>query len=330
MKGCAKTAHGWLCQVRIHGRRYTQRFPADTPREVLQRWLTAQQMAHRHDRYRRASGLLRDDVQTYLQAVAAMPTIKDRRRQMAYWVEALGARRRDSLTAADIAAQLQTWRGRWSASTCNQLRAALAHLWTVLDGRGARNPVRDVAKLALPRPAPRDLAWEDIARVLASMRPSASRARLQVLATTGLPPRQIGLLTAADVDLEGRLLRAPGRAKGAGAPGRTLPLSDAAVQAFQALAAQDAWGAFSSSSLRKAWVTACQRVLGRRDVSPYALRHAFAARVYAASGDLHAVGALLLHSSSSLTARYALAAVPDRLRKAVDSTQRSTQTAVSC
>jgi integrase len=81
---------------------------------------------------------------------------------------------------------------------------------------------------------------------------------------------------------------------------------------------------------RLAWVTACQRVLGRRDVSPYALRHAFAARVYAASGDLHAVGALLLHSSSSLTARYALAAVPDRLRKAVDSTQRSTQTAVSC
>ena len=59
------------------------------------------------------------------------------------------------------------------------------------------------------------------------------------------------------------------------------------------------------------------RVLQRDDLTPYVLRHSFATAVYAATGDLHAVGQLLLHSSPTLTARYALGAVPARLREAV-------------
>jgi integrase/recombinase XerC len=317
VKGCTQTPTGWLCQVKIHGVRYARRFPADTPRDALQRWLTEQQMAHRHEHYRRNSGLLRDDAVRYLAAVRAMPTYQDRARHIDEWVAALGARRRASLTAADIAAQLQVWRQTLSASSCNHRRTALQHLFSTLDGRAGRNPVRDVPRFPEPRPAPRALDPADIRRVLDDLGDTASRARLEVLAATGLPAKQLGLLTPDDVDLERAVMRVAGRSKGAGAPGRALPLSPAAIDAFRRLSRLKAWGPFSNSSLGKAFRGACVRVLGRDDLTPYVLRHSFATAVYAATGDLHAVGQLLLHSSPTLTARYALAAVPDRLRDAV-------------
>jgi integrase/recombinase XerC len=318
MKGCTQTSTGWLCQVRIHGIRHARRFPPGTPKAALQRWLTEQQMSHRHEHYRRHSGLLRDDAVRYLAAVRAMPTYDDRARHINQWVTALGARRRASLTAAEIAAQLQVWRQTLSASSCNHRRTALQHLYSTLDGRSGRNPVRDVPRFPEPRPAPRALAASDIRRVLDALADTASRARLEVLAATGLPAKQLGLLTPADVDLDGAVMRVAGRAKGAGAPGRALPLSPAAVEAFRRLARLQAWGPFSNSSLGKAFRAACARVLQRDDLTPYVLRHSFATAVYAATGDLHTVGQLLLHSSPTLTARYALAAVPARLREAVN------------
>jgi len=318
MKGCYRTPHGWLCQVRIHGVLYQQRFPATASREIRQRWLTEQQIAHRHDTARRRSGLLRDDAVRYLAAVRAMPTFTDRQRHIGRWVDALGARQRASLTSAEISAQLQTWRHTLSASSCNHLRTALQHLWSVLDGKSAHNPVRDVPRMREPRPQPVSITYSDIQRALASMRDTPTRARLAVLAATGLPSKQVGLLTADDVDAAHGRLRVRGRSKGQGAPGRTLPLSGDAVRALGDLARHNAWGAFSNSSLNKAWKGACRRTLGRADWSVYSLRHAFATRVYANGADLHTVGELLLHSSPSLTARYALAAVPARLRAAVD------------
>ena len=177
--------------------------------------------------------------------------------------------------------------------------------------------MRDVPRFPEPRPAPRALDPADIRRVLDDLGDTASRARLEVLAATGLPAKQLGLLTPDDVDLERAVMRVAGRSKGAGAPGRALPLSPAAIDAFRRLSRLKAWGPFSNSSLGKAFRGACVRVLGRDDLTPYVLRHSFATAVYAATGDLHAVGQLLLHSSPTLTARYALAAVPDRLRDAV-------------
>ncbi|MEK9725127.1 MAG: tyrosine-type recombinase/integrase [Rhodospirillaceae bacterium] len=324
MKHVLKTRAGMRAQVRIHGQLYRKHFPRGTPQHVISRWLYEQQAAHRGEPRMPNSGKLSDDARTYLAAVAAMPTFHERRRHIEAWVEAFGARQRGSLTPADISTQLHTWRQSKAASTCNHLRTALGHLFTRLDGRSARNPVRDVPKFPEPRPAPRALSQRDIRRVLDAMGDTASRARLEVMAATGLPARQVAQLTPSDVDLRSRVVTVVGRAKGAGSHGRALPLSRDAVSAFQRFARANAWGTFSNSSLGKAFKRATKLTLGRDDLSPYVLRHSFATAVYAATGDLHAVGQLLLHSNPTLTARYAAAAVPSRLRAAVDSTNNST------
>src|SRR5262249_41512081 len=88
----------------------------------------------------------------------------------------------------------------------------------------------------------------------------------------------------------------------------------------------ECWGSFSNSSLRQAFRRACRKA-GVTGMRPYDLRHSFGTMLYKLTGDIHAVGALMVHASQKTTARYTLAAVPQRLRLAVGKFNRAVPTA---
>lgn len=137
-----------------------------------------------------------------------------------------------------------------------------------------------------------------------------------VLATTGLPHKLIMALRPEDIDWDGRRVLAHPRRKGTGTAKVWLPVSAVAIKALRAFDRADAWGAFSTSSLRKAWLRAC-RTVGLIGVRPYDLRHAYGALLYRQTGDLATVQRLLLHADIRTTQRYAGEAEADLDARAV-------------
>ncbi len=322
------TKDGQRAQIRIEGVLYRKHFPRDTDPLTIRQWLLKTEVRHR-TKGPAGAGQFAADAKAYLAAVKAMPTFDQRAQHIGEWIAAFGDRPRDLITPADIRAQLQTWRtvkravhGKTkvlSAAACNKRRTALMHLYSVLDGKSAPNPVRDVPRLQEPSAQPKGLPYETVRQILATMPASKSRARLMVMAYTGLPLSTLELVTAADVDLQGRTVSVHGRNKGRGTPGRIVPLSDDGVEAFQAMIREDAWGSTVGTRviMRRAFRRACKRVLGSEAFTPYDLRHSFGTEVYRASGDIRATQVLMGHSTPTLTHRYTLGAVDARVNAAL-------------
>lgn len=307
----------------------------------------------------------RADAERYLEAVCALPTWKTRCKDIREWVEVFGDRPRAEISPAEIRAQRDRWltlgprmeqqrvNGKWawvrvskplSASSVNHRLRALRNLWTVLDGRHAPNPVADVPEAEEPGDIPRAIPPAIITAILDAIpdrgrpprrkdgrkrsRPTLSmtKARLGVMAWTGLPPAQLGQIDEKDVDLEGRRVYVRRRKKGRGVAASWRPLTAKGVEAFEALAAADAWGPFSPSAARHTFRRAAVKVqrelaeagivVDLSDVTPYDLRHSVATDTLRATGDLHATAALLGHSDLRTTERYAAAAVPSYLVRA--------------
>ncbi len=331
MKHTTPTPSGTRAQIRIHGELHRKHFPHDTHPDTIRQWLLKTEMKYR-GRQAKRTGRFDDDARAYLAAIAAMPTFAQRRGHIEEWIAAFGSRRRDSITPDEIRAQLHAWRTEprtvkrgtrgtltvtLSAAACNKRRTALMHMYSVLDGKSERNPVRDVPKFREPTPAPKAIPFVLVRKVFAAMPSSKAKARLMVLAFTGIPPGQIAQLAQADVDLKAGTVAVPGRKKGAGTPGRIVPLSADGIRAFKMMAREDAWGAFTMPPLRRAFQRASKRALGHTNVTPYALRHSFGTELYRASGDIRATQVLMGHSSPTLTHRYTLAAVDPRLLEAL-------------
>jgi integrase len=235
------------------------------------------------------SGRTRDDVQNLLQ----------------HWTQAFGDRDRHELTAVELRQHAATWRCK--PSTFNHRRQALISLYVALDGKHAANPARDIPKQTEHQGAPKALSYAIIESALARMPKTQSRARLLLMAYTGLPQMQIQKLTPDD--WQGARLRVTPRRKGSGTAGRWLPLSVEAQAAMAEFARLHCWGDFSRSSLMKAW-----KAVGPKGTSPYALRHSWITELYRRSnGDVLAVKQLALHSQLSQTERYAAAALEDRM-----------------
>lgn len=331
-----KTGSGTRAHIRIHGVLHRRHFPKGTDPLVIKQWLLATETRYRGSKARR-SGRFEDDAEVYLQAVKAMPSYTDRELHIREWVKAFGSQWRHTITAEQIRAHLAIWRTTsrtvtitrrktdkapvlktltLSPSSVNKRRTALMHLFTVLDGKAAPNPVRDVPKLREPDARPRGLPYDAIRQLWAVMGDTATRARLQVMAYIGLPHAQIAALSASDVDWEAKTLLVSGRRKGAGTGARLVPLTADGVKALKAMRRTDAWGEFSRSSVRRDFRAACAKVPGLkgRDVTPYDLRHSFGTEVYRVSGDIRATQVLMGHSSPTLTHRYTLGAVDDRVR----------------
>jgi len=314
--------------------RRSRRFDADALPSAIRAWREQARTELRAESPEPLEGFAKDAA-TYLEAVAAMPTIRERKRDMALWVTEFGATPRREITSAMIRAVRDRWltvgprrRQAWvfdagagkrvrrdelvegplAASTVNHRLRALENFYTVLEGRHGYNPVRDVPEAKEPDARPRAIPAAVHDAILGSMQDCATKARLEVILATGLPHATLMRLTPADFDAKGKTVWVPGRKKGQGTAGRLLPLTTAGVRALKQFARWDAWGPFSTSAMLKVWRAACRRVkvFG---VVPYDLRHTMATETLVATGDLRATQLLMGHSTPKLTERYANASV---------------------
>lgn len=300
-RGIYQTASGFRVIVRIGDILERKRFPPTYTLEALRRWRDD------HIRLRRPQtrqrGTFADDVRRYLDAVSGMPTYADRKRQIEAWLvhrDPPFARYR--LTPTDIRTQLARWKASGlAANTVNHRRTALSHLYTVLDGKAAYNPVREVPAFKLPPPVARGVPMRTVAKVLKQMANAPkTQARLEVLAWTGLRPSELMRLTPALVDLKAGIARVP-TAKGG--PAREVPFRLAA-RAWKRMVKLNALGPFSPQSARKQLHAACRRA----HVTPfrvYDLRHSFLSALRRAGADLSDIQAIAGHSDIKLTRRYA-------------------------
>ena len=199
-------------------------------------------------------------------------------------------------------------------------------MYKTLDGRDAPNPVREVAPFPNPAPEARGLSYDAVLRILESMsdqgratvkgRPrvdgSAAKARCRVLAFTGMRPSELMRYRPEHLDRTTQTLVV---LTGKGGRTRTIPLSTPAVEALEDLESLGAIGPFSTSSVRRAFIRAAERI-GIRGVRPYDLRHSYGTALYRAAGDTRLVKDVLGHSDSRMTERYTLGHVPEAMRAA--------------
>ena len=330
-----RDATGLAAIVNVGHETRERRFPLDTPRNRIKTWQDETRAELRKivgDSPVR--GTFAADAARYLKLVDGMKGIKERTKQIDEWVAVFGHRQRDRIKAAEVRQQLETWRAErgWEASTLNHRRTALQHLWSVLDGKGERNPVRSVPRYRPPAEEARGLTYPVIQLILKAMPPSVTRLRLAIIAHTGLPHATLMKLTRADVDWRARTYRRPGRLKGKGTQAGVMPLSRKAAGLFRLLNRVGGWGTFSTSSMRTAFIRGCRaaeraaakagETLDLSGVRPYDLRHSFGSAVYQATHDLQATAELLGHRSFAMTRRYTRSAVPEALTDGMAKVER--------
>ena len=322
--GIFRDSIGIAVIVSVKGKPHEYRCPHDADvSELIKERLTLKKAgALDVERESATADTLRADAATYLSTLTGRHKA-DADDILTHWVTAFGDRHRDAITAVDVRQQLAAW-GK-APSTLNHRRQVLSSLYKSLNGANGYNPVREVPKVRERYDTPRSLSYSVITAILDQMGPTQSRARFAVMAYTGLPQAQMAQLTPADVDLKAKTVRVSPRRKGKGSPGRTLPLSPQAVQAFKDFAAANCWGEFSRSSSAKAFRNAVKNARATRKDIPqsiraYDLRHSFLTEIYRKTGDIHAVSHLALHSTPAQTARYAQSAVKDRMAEAIRAT----------
>lgn len=302
--------HGkrWQAYVRVRGELFTKTFPIDTDRSVMAQWRI------RQGARRPAKGTLDDAIEKYTATIKHMPSFKSRKHQLEQWSKALDGKRSSlAITTAEIDAQLSTWltEGK-SPQTVKHYRNALVQVY----GKGP-SEARSSRIPKTTRRAPRFIPPDTIATILEALpdrgradkkgddRPDTSKtkARLWLLATTGIPQKQIGQLTA-ECD-RGDVLLIPGRSKGSGAPGRAMGVTPAIRHALDLMASAEAWGPFSASSMRQSFRRALKALKLPMSWTPYDLRHTIGALVYADTGDRATVARILGHKDERTADIYA-------------------------
>lgn len=162
-----------------------------------------------------------------------------------------------------------------------------------------------------------------------------SRARLEVLAWTGMDPSQLARMGPDHVSIAQQWYITPQRQKGARrrrTPRAVVkkPMGPEMVKAFQRVIDLQCWGPFDVRALLRLWVRATKR-LERRLQEEYGdpdfrlphiklkdLRHSFGTKLYEETGDLELVRRYLDQAPGSPMAnRYTLGALPSVLRRHV-------------
>ena len=323
----------WRLYVRAAGHLYTKRlartFTLPQVRDERDQWARALRPARTPDPPALPSGTFASDATRYLAAVASMPTYAWRAQDIALWVHAFGATPRRLITTADIDAVLHQWRNAgYAGSTIRHRRTALLHLWHRLDGKSAPNPVRDSFKPDEAEPEARGLPYGMVTAILRRLRPSKTKARLTVMAWTGLAQQQLAELQPADVDWQAPAVYVRRRKKGKRQRGFMKPLTAEGLEALRVFDRWDCWGSFSRDSLRKSFRLACRKLL-LGGLKPYDLRHSYGTAVYEASGDIKATMEAMGHGDIRTTMRYTLRAVEPRVQAAVAAFGRKVKTEVT-
>lgn len=309
--GIWKTPLGYRILVRVGGKLESKRFPPTYTLEALKRW------REDHIRLRRPArasrGTFARDVEDYLPAVRTLTSYTDRARDLQAWLDAIGPDvPRWRITPDQIRTVLSNWKAEGYANqTCNNRRTALSHLYTVLDGKNAYNPVKEVPPFPPPLPLKRGLPMATVMKVLRKIEGPKTCARLEVLAWTGLRPSELMRLTPELVNLKAGTAIVP---TGKGGPAREISFSLAA-KAWKRLVKADALGPFDVHSARKSLVRACKKA-GVTPFRVYDLRHSFLSALRKSGADLSDVQAQAGHSDIKLTRRYA-PTITAKLKRAV-------------
>ena len=347
MRGVRETPQGLQAYVRVQGQFYSKRFPAGTSLRALKDWREDKRVAIRTGAevptVDPSAATLADDVRAYFRIVQTMPSMKDRRFHLGQWAAIFGRKTRDQITAPMIRAQLEAWRATGlSGSSVNHRRTALMALYTTLDGKSARNPVRDVPRYDEGTGEIRALSHAIIYRILSYMNRNTRRlgsergrgthhksgktlARLRVMAWTGWPQAQIRKLKPEHLQLKQAQAFVTPRRKGKGVQGDWLPLLPPAVTALRRFDALNAYGAFRSDSMNQRFQAALKQYNAHRarfkrrpiEAHAYDLRHSFGVLVAALFKDDQVVQRLMLHSDPKQTQRYIRAARAYRMTDAV-------------
>lgn len=312
-RGITKRQEGWRIFIQVAGQIYTKRFKPSTPQQVVEAALLTARQRRFAGKRAHGEGTFAADVTRYLSDYfAGRPGLEERTRHLQLWRVALGDDTvRSTLTRDDIARVLNGWRAAGlAADTCNKRRTALLALYHALDGKGGSNPVREVPKFRPPDPLPRGLAYPLIEKAFKAMPRCKTKARLLVMAYTGIRAGQLMRLTPALWDHRRHVLTVPGTTKGRGTKPYVIPLSSLATEALQEFDTLEAWGRFTWAPMARMWKAAAQKAHLPEGTVPYDLRHSFGTRIYLKTGNLKAAKDLLGHSSFRMTERYTLAAVP--------------------
>lgn len=341
-EGIWKDAKGLSGIVKARGIQRERRFPPATSLRTIEDWRQRERVRLKDAKPRGGRGSLASDIDRYLDTLGDRPALKkERTRQLEWWRERFGTRRREDLDAAMIQTALVELHETKAASTCNHYRLALAHLWSTLDGKDARNPLRNVPTFVEPEAEARNLPDALVTRLFAAMpdvgqtrkgkkRPmrSLTKIRLRVMVETGFSPAEIKRLQPGDLALDEGAVYVRRRLKGKGSEGVLMPLTAAGVSALRAFLTADAFGPFQKRVMYSAWVRACKRVLKSEDLTdaqrrllktarPYDLRHTFGTRALQLTQDLRMTQELMRHRSAKTTKRYTRAAMSAHLQEAV-------------
>jgi integrase len=345
--GIRRHGAGWQTRVKVRGEESCEQWPLETPLSEMLEWVKDEKAELRTTLPKIQAGTFPADARKYLARadVQALTTYAEREQHINEWVKFFGARRRRKITPDLIATRRnQLLADGYAAGSVNKRLRALSNLWTLLDGRRAPNPVLEVAECQEPDPEARGLPYEVIEAILAAIpdtaigkkkdgtrttgknipRPSKTKARLRVIAYTGLAHAQLKALAPSDVDLEAGTLRLVARQKGRKlrrahdrpVP-QLLPLLPQAVKAFETFAALKCWGPFSNSSMWKAFQRACQQ-LDIQGLRPYDFRHSMLTAVYAETRDLRVTGMFGGQRTERTVKRYTIAAVAPHVLAARD------------
>lgn len=352
---------------RIRSKRFTRTPTYEPTVTEAVHWREDQRVAARRrqadDQVPVGEGFLAD-AERYLETVTAMPGIKDRRRHIREWAALFGEQPTREIQPHAIRAQRDRWltvgpkhvlvkppgeKARFearaiplSASSVNQRMRALENLFTVLYGKDAENPVREVDEVEPPDVAPRGqsfaLAYEILSFMPDITTPkkggtheagSLSRIRFEAMIMTGFPAKQLGMLQPEHVNWDAPSVVPPKRLKGrrsrrARARRQVKPrqLMPAAVPVLRRFFAMGANTKFSSSSLRrsvKRAIKAANKARARAELPlipetlrPYDLtRHTFGTEVFRLTKNLKLVQDLMGHTDIEQSARYAMAAIQE-------------------
>lgn len=310
--GHLRDRYGWRVFVKVGRRQKEKRFPAETPFRTRENWRLDTRAGLRaappEQDYAERRKVFADDVEHYLTLVQAMPTLAERTRHLEFWTRGFGERSRHTVTAAEIRSILQSLRASGlAAATCNKRRTALMHLWTVLDGKDAKNPVRAVPKFPVEDPLPRGKDPHTIDHALRKAPRCRSRATCRVLLWTGMRPVELQRMEPSDLDWPTRTLIVR-TAKG----GRTrvVPLTSQGIAALREFHTADTWQRVPQAAPLNRWLKTHTDL----EIRVYDLRHSYGTALARRGTRLDVIAALMGHSTLELTRRYTLAAVtPDAL-----------------
>lgn len=241
---------------------------------------------------------------------------------LAHFERAFGERARDEITELD----LQQWFAAIDKkpSTKNHIRHAVISFYQTLNGPQGANPARVLKKVREEYPDARALSYDAIEAIFKALTPSPAKARLMVMAYTGLPQHLIAKITPHHLHLERAEVWATPRRKGAGAEGRMLHLSKKGVEAFKEFVRVNAFGSFQNKQLTSTFRHGAKlaKITLPEQTRPYDLRHSFLTETLRETGDLHAVSELAMHATLEQTKRYTRGAASERATKAITSVPR--------